>query len=167
MEWILCLLLWIDFLKWLISFLVTRSTMLHMWQLSFVGKSFVYMECPRLLYGLGRQVLELLLEDSMRQTRHQASILFGISPTNGRPNGGDEPDAIDTSSRVDQEEHQGMGAMLALRRVRLQPQDIRLPASPPSRSSTASTRCPHWTFFLYLSKSAPTWTQVHEKVISR
>src|SRR6187399_789596 len=57
----------------------------------------------------------------MRQTRHQAPLLFGISSTNRRPNRGDKPHTFDASSRVDQEEHQGMGAMLAHRRVRLQP----------------------------------------------
>src|SRR6187401_2595112 len=53
----------------------------------------------------------------MRQT----PFLFGISSTNRRPNGGDEPHTFDASSRVDQEEHQGMGGMLANGRVRLQP----------------------------------------------
>ena len=46
-------------------------------------------------------------------------------------------------------------------------QDIRRPASPPSRSSTASTRCPHWTFYRFLYKSAPIWTQVLGQATSR
>ena len=56
----------------------------------------------------------------MRQDRNQAPILFGISPSNRWTNGGDEPDAIDSPSSVDQEEHQGMGRMTPHRRVRLQ-----------------------------------------------
>ena len=32
----------------------------------------------------------------------------------------------------------------------------------PMRPSMISTRCPHWTSFLYHCKSASTWTRVHE-----
>src|SRR4051812_45692098 len=46
-------------------------------------------------------------------------------------------------------------------------QDIRLPASSPSRSSMASTHCPHWTFYLFRFKSAQTWTRVPEPTSSR
>ena len=68
-----------------------------------------------------RQVLELLLEDSMRQARNQAFVLFGIPSTNRRPNGGDQPHALHSTTRVDKEEHQGVGGVLTYRRVRLQP----------------------------------------------
>ena len=44
-----CLLLWIDFLRWHISFLATRETMLHILPISFVGKSCDFMECQRRL----------------------------------------------------------------------------------------------------------------------
>ena len=46
-------------------------------------------------------------------------------------------------------------------------QDIQLPASPPSRLSMVSTRCPHWTSYPYHSKSAQTWTRVTEPTTSR
>src|SRR3954470_11069901 len=96
------LLLWTDSPKWLISLLATRSTMLHMLQICFVGKSCAFME---------------------------SAYQSPSTPTTE--------------------------------------QDIRLPASPPSRSSMASTHCPHWTFYLYRFKSAQTWTRVHESTSSR
>ena len=46
-------------------------------------------------------------------------------------------------------------------------QDIQQPTSPPSRSSTASTRCPLWTFYPFLYKSAPTSTRVHDQDTSK
>ena len=49
MSRILFLLLWTDSPKWLISFLATRQTMLHMLPISFVGKSCDFMECQRRL----------------------------------------------------------------------------------------------------------------------
>lgn len=88
---------------------------------SFVGKSCAYMECKDDCHEPRCQVLKLLLEDLMRQARNQATILFGIPPTNRLPNGGDEPHAIDASSRVDQEEPQGMGRVPSHHRVCLQP----------------------------------------------
>ena len=42
----------------------------------------------------------------MRQARHQAIVLFGIPSSNRRPNGGEEPYTLHSTSRVDQEEHQ-------------------------------------------------------------
>ena len=71
--------------------------------------------------GRRHQVLELLLEDSMRQARNQALVLFGIPSSNRRPNGGDEPYTLHSTLRVDQEEHQGVGGVSTHRRVRLQP----------------------------------------------
>ena len=56
----------------------------------------------------------------MRQARNQATLLIGVSSTNRRPNGGHQPDAIHSSPRVDQEEHQGVGGVFANRRVRIQ-----------------------------------------------
>ena len=56
----------------------------------------------------------------MPQARNQATILFGIPSSNRRPNGGDEPDSLHSTSRVDQEEHQGVGGVPTHRRVRLQ-----------------------------------------------
>ena len=47
MERIPCLSLWTDFLRWHISFLATRQTMLHMLQTSFVEKSCASMEYQR------------------------------------------------------------------------------------------------------------------------
>ena len=94
--------------------------MLHVLQTSFVGKSCVYMECQRLLFGPRCQVPKLLLEDAMRQARNQALVLFGIPSTNRRPNGGHEPDAIYPPTRVDKEEHQGVRRVLTHRCVRLQ-----------------------------------------------
>ena len=43
------LLLWTDFLRWHISFLATRQTMLHILLIYFVGKSCDFMECQRQL----------------------------------------------------------------------------------------------------------------------
>ena len=71
--------------------------------------------------GPRRQVLELLLEDIVRQARNQAFVLFGIPSTNRRPNGGDQPHALHSTTRVDKEEHQGVGGVPTYRRVRLQP----------------------------------------------
>ena len=92
--------------------------MLHMLQIFFVEKS-----CASKDYCLGprRQVLELLLEDSMRQARNQAFVLFGIPSSNRRPNGGHESDTLHSATRVDQEEHQGVGRVPTHHRVRLQP----------------------------------------------
>ena len=47
MERIPCLLLWTDFLRWHISSLATRQTMLHILQISFVGKYCASMEYQR------------------------------------------------------------------------------------------------------------------------
>ena len=71
--------------------------------------------------GPRRQVLELLLEDAMRQAWNQALVLIRIPSSNRRPNGGDEPYTLHSTSRVDQEEHQGVGGVPTHRRVRLQP----------------------------------------------
>ena len=57
----------------------------------------------------------------MRQARNQAIVLIRIPSSNRRPNGGDKPDTIHSTSRVDQEEHQGVGGVSTHRRVRLQP----------------------------------------------
>src|SRR3990170_23387 len=124
--------------------------MLHMLQIFFVEKS-----CASKDYCLRprRQILELLLEDSMRQARNQAFVLLGIPSTNRRPNGGDKPYTLHSTSRVDQEEHQGVGGVSTHRRVRLQPRKTfnyrqvplrgRLrfqPVVPIGHSSSTSTR---------------------------
>ena len=95
--------------------------MLHMLQIYFVGRSCDYMECQDDFLGPRRQVLELLLEDIVRQARNQAFVLFGIPSSNRRPNGGDEPYTLHSITRVDKEEHQGVGGVSTYRRVRLQP----------------------------------------------
>ena len=88
--------------------------MLHMLPISFVGKSCDFMECQDDYLGPRRQVLELLLEDFMRQARNQATILHGIPSTNRRPNGGDEPYTLHSTTRVDKEEHQGVEECLPI-----------------------------------------------------
>ena len=127
--------------------------MLHMLQIYFVGKSCVSMEYKDNRLRPRRQVLELLLEDAMRQARNQALVLIRIPSSNRRPNGGDEPDTIHSTSRVDQEEHQGVGGVSTHRRVRLQPRKtydyrqvplrgrLRLqPIVPIGHSTSSSTR---------------------------
>ena len=73
-------------------------------------------------YRLGprRQVPYLFLEDHMRQARNQVALLYGISSTNRRLNGGDKSHALYPSSRANQEEYQGVGGVSTHRRVRLQ-----------------------------------------------
>ena len=61
--------------------------------------------------GPRRQVLELILEDLVRQAWNQDFVLFGIPSTNRRPNGGEEPHALHSTTRVDKEEHQGVGGV--------------------------------------------------------
>ena len=67
--------------------------------------------------GLRRHVPKLLLEDTMRQAQHQATILDGLSSPNRWPNGSHQPDAIYSPTRVDQEEHQVVGGVLTHLRV--------------------------------------------------
>ena len=57
----------------------------------------------------------------MRQARNQALVLIRIPSSNRRPNGSDEPNALHSTTHVDQEEHQGVGRVPTDRRVRLQP----------------------------------------------
>ena len=111
--------------------------------------------------GPRRQVLELLLEDLMRQARYQALVLFGIPSTN-RGQTEVTNRMLSTLLRVlikknikEWEECLPIGEF-AYNRARNS-----TIASPPLRLSTDSTHCPHWTFFLYHSKSASIWTQVH------
>jgi len=95
--------------------------MLHMLQISFVGKSCTSMEYQRQSSPTATQVLELLLEDAMHQAWNQTLVLIRTPSSNRRPDGGDEPYALHSTSRVDQEEHQGGGGVSTHRRVRLQP----------------------------------------------
>ncbi len=112
-----------------------------------------------------RQVLELLLEDPMRQARNQALVLIRIPSSNRRPNGGDEPDALHSTTRVDKEEHQGVGGVPTYRRERLQPCKtfdyrqvplrgrLRLqPVVPIGHSTSSSTRA-HVKFLSYFWKT--------------
>ena len=57
----------------------------------------------------------------MHQAWNQALVLIRVPSSNRRPNGGDELYALHSTSRVDQEEHQGVGGVSTHRRVRLQP----------------------------------------------
>ena len=57
----------------------------------------------------------------MRQARNHGLVLIRIPSSNQRPNGGDKPDTIHSTSRIDQEEHQGVGGVSTHRRVRLHP----------------------------------------------
>ena len=95
--------------------------MLHMLQISFVGKSCASMEYQIQSSPTATQVLELLLEDAMHQARNQALVLIRIPSSNRRPNGGDKLYALHSTSRVDLEEHQGVGGMSTHHRVCLQP----------------------------------------------
>ena len=94
--------------------------MFHMLQIYFVGKSCDYMECQRRLPQTKMSSLVLLLEDLMPQARTQVTLLHGVPPSNRRQNRGDEPYTLHSTSRVDQEEHQGVGSMSTHHRVRLQ-----------------------------------------------
>ena len=95
--------------------------MLHTLQISFAGNLATPWSTKDNHLRPRRQVLELLLEDAMCQARNQALVLISIPSSNRRPNGGDEPYALHSTSRVDQEEHQGVGGVSTHRRVRLQP----------------------------------------------
>ena len=95
--------------------------MLHILQISFVGKSCASMEYQRQSSPTASQVLELLLEDPMHQARNQALVLIRIPSSNQRPNGGDQPHTLRSTSRANQEEHQGVGGVSTYHRVRLQP----------------------------------------------
>ena len=95
--------------------------MLHMLLISFVGENLEIAWCAKdNCVGSRRQVLKLLLEDTMRQARDQATILHSISSSNRWTNGSHQPDACDSPTFVDQEEHQGVGGVPTHRRVRLQ-----------------------------------------------
>ena len=74
---------------------------------------------PKTIVSDRCQVLELLLEDLVRQDRNQAFVLFGIPSTNRRPNGGEKPHTLRSTSSTHQEEHQGVGGVSTHRRVRL------------------------------------------------
>ena len=95
--------------------------MLHMLQIFFVGKSCAYIECQSDCLGPQRQVIELLLEDPMRQARNQDTLLHGIPSSNRRPNGGHQPHTLRSTSRDHQEEYQGVGGVSTYCRVCLQP----------------------------------------------
>ena len=122
--------------------------------ISSVGKSTPTWSAKDDCLGPRRQVLELLLEDAMCQAQNQAFLLIRIS-SNRRPNGGDKPYALHSTSRVDQEEHKGVGGMSTYLRVRLQPcktfnyqQDplqgrLRLQPVVPIGHSTSSTTRAH------------------------
>ena len=127
--------------------------MLHILQISFVGKSCASMEYQDNRLQTRHQVLELLFEDAMRQARNQDLVLIRILSPNRWPNGGDKPHTLRSTPSTHQEEHQGVGGVSTHRRVRLQPSKtfdywqvplrgrLRLqPVVPIGHSTSSSTR---------------------------
>ena len=95
--------------------------MLHMLPIYFVGNIVSTWSAKDDCLGPRHLVLELLLEDLMREARNQVTLLHGVPPSNRRPNGGDQPHTLRSTSSTHQEEHQGVGGVSTYRRVRLQP----------------------------------------------
>ena len=136
--------------------------MLHMLLISFVGKYCIYMVCQR------------------RSSRTATSSSLA---TFGRPYAPSSESSYFSPLRIIHKpmakrklptahsplyfEYSSRRTSRSGRSVNLSPssptteQNTQQPASPPSRSSTDSTLCHHWTFFPYHSKSASIWTQVH------
>ena len=142
--------------------------MLHMLLIYFVGKYCVYMECQRL---------------SSRTATSSSLATFGRPYAPSSESSYSSPRRIihkPTAKRKLPTAHSPIYFVYSSRRTSrsgrsayLSPssptteQDTQQPASPLSRSSTDSTLCHHWIFYLYHSKSESIWTQVHEQPISR
>ena len=94
--------------------------MLHMLLNSFLGKYCIYMECQRLSSRTATSSSLAILEDPMRQARNQATLLHGIPSSNRRPNGGDKPHTLRSTSSTHQEEHQGVGGVSTNHQFRIQ-----------------------------------------------
>ena len=138
--------------------------MLHMFLLSFVGKYCIYTECQR---RSSRTMTSSFLGTFGRPyaPRSESSyfspwrIIHKPTAKRKLPTA-HSPVYFGYSSR--RTSRSGRSAYLSPSSPTTE-QDIQQPASPPSRSSTASILCHHWTFSLYHSKSASIWTLVQER----